>query len=190
MLAIPPTAVTRVRFEPPLPSIQRETRQHQSFGQVIKVHATYETPFWRDAGLSGTAFSPYEVVHEAYDNTNHDEARGTLVGFVSDLQADAVLALSAEERKEVHPVVALDLLRAEATTPLTYFESDWASEELGSGAYGSSFDIGGLTRFGADLREPVGPIQIGSSDVAGLGFQHVDGALRVGAELAGAILED
>ncbi|WP_217711439.1 aldehyde dehydrogenase family protein [Actinomadura sp. NAK00032] len=32
--------------------------------------ATSPTLFWRDAGLSGTAFSPYQVVHEAYDNTN------------------------------------------------------------------------------------------------------------------------
>jgi len=188
VLAIPPTAVTRVRFEPPLPSIQRETRQHQSFGQVIKVHATYETPFWRDAGLSGTAFSPYEVVHEAYDNTNHDEARGTLVGFVSDLQADAVLRLSATERRDVILSSLSTYFGPQAAAPLTYFESDWTSEELGSGAYGSSFDVGGLTRFGPRLREPVGPIQIGSSDVAGLGFQHVDGALRVGAELAAAII--
>ena len=188
VLAIPPTAVTRVRFEPPLPSIQRETRQHQSFGQVIKVHATYETPFWRDAGLSGTAFSPYEVVHEAYDNTNHDEPRGTLVGFVSDLQADAVLRLTANDRREVILSSLSTYFGDQAAAPLTYFESDWTSEELGSGAYGSSFDIGGLTRFGPRLREPVGPIQIGSSDVAGLGFQHVDGALRVGAELAAAIL--
>src|SRR5689334_9120039 len=160
VLAIPPTAVTRVRFEPPLPSIQRETRQHQSFGQVIKVHATYETPFWRDAGLSGTAFSPYEVVHEAYDNTNHDDPRGTLVGFVSDLQADAVLRLSADQRRQVILASLSAYFGPQVTRPLTYFESDWTSEELGSGAYGSSFDVGGLTRFGPRLREPVGPIQI------------------------------
>lgn len=190
VLAIPPTAVTRVRFEPPLPSIQREIRQHHSFGQVIKVHATYETPFWRDAGLSGTAFSPYEPVHEAYDNTNHDEARGTLVGFVSDLQADAALALDAEDRRALILASLETYFGPTAAAPLTYFESDWTSEELGSGAYGSSFDLGGLTRFGPRLREPAGPIQIGSSDVAGLGFQHVDGALRVGADLARNILDE
>lgn len=189
ILAIPPTAVTRVRFDPPLPSIQRETRQHQSFGMVIKVHATYETPFWREAGLSGTAFSPYQVVHEVYDNTNHDEARGTLVGFVSDLRADAVSALDADHRRDVIVSSLQAYFGPVAATPLTYFESDWTSEELGSGAYGSSFDVGGLTRFGPRLREPAGPIQIGSSDVAGLGFQHVDGALRVGADLARAIID-
>lgn len=190
ILAIPPTAVDRVRFEPPLPSIQREVRQHQSFGQVIKVHATYETPFWRDSGLSGTAFSPYLVVHEAYDNTNHGEERGTLVAFVSDLQADEVLRLDPDERRDTILASLAQYFGPAAEQPLTYFESDWTSEELGSGAYGSSFDLGGLTRFGPRLREPAGPISIGSSDVAGLGFQHVDGALRVGAELAAAVLSD
>lgn len=188
VIAVPPTAVGRIRFDPPLPSTQREARQHQSFGQVIKVHATYETPFWRDAGLSGTAFSPYLTVHEAYDNTNHDESRGTLVGFVSDEQADAVLALPADRRREIILSSLETYFGPAAAAPVTYFESDWTSEELGSGAYGSSFDIGGLTRFGPHLREPVGPIQIGSSDVAGLGFQHVDGALRVGSELARTII--
>ncbi|MET0931417.1 MAG: NAD(P)/FAD-dependent oxidoreductase [Aeromicrobium sp.] len=187
VLAVPPGAVSRLRFEPPLPSSQRETRQHHSFGQVIKVHATYEAPFWRDAGLSGTAFSPYLTVHEAYDNTNHDESRGTLVGFVSDEQADAMQALGADERRTRILASLGEYFGPAALDPVAYFESDWTSEELGSGAYGSSFDVGGLTRFGPALREPVGPIQIGSSDVAGLGFQHVDGALRVGAELARAI---
>lgn len=188
IVAVPPTAVTRIRFVPPLPTIQRETRQHQSFGQVIKVHATYETPFWREAGLSGTAFSPYLVVHEAYDNTNHGDDRGTLVGFVSDLQADEVLRLDADDRRDTILASLARYFGPQAQQPLTYFESDWTSEELGSGAYGASFDLGGMTRFGPRLREPAGPIQIGSSDVAGLGFQHVDGALRVGAELAANIL--
>ncbi len=189
VLAVPPTAVSRIRFEPPLPSIQRETRQHHSFGQVIKVHVTYEDPFWRADGLSGTAFSPYELVHEAYDNTNHDETRGTLVGFVSDQRADDVRELSAEERRAAILASLGHYYGDRALEPLSYFESDWTSEELGYGAYASSFDLGGLTRFGPHLREPIGPIQIGSSDVAGLGFQHVDGALRVGGEMAAAIIE-
>lgn len=189
VLAVPPTAVSRVRFDPPLPAIQRETRQHQSFGQVIKLHITYDTPFWRDAGLSGTAFSPYELVHEAYDNTNHDETRGTLVGFVSDLEADTVLALPADERRTLILGSLVRYFGPQAEQPLSYFESDWTSEELGSGAYGSSFDLGGLTRFGPELRKAVGPIHIGSSDVAGLGFQHVDGALRVGAQIARAVVD-
>ncbi len=80
--------------------------QHQSLGLVIKVHAVYPTPFWRDKGLSGTCFAANNLVQEIYDNTNYDpatgeeEARGTLVGFVSDEAADEMFTISAEERKE------------------------------------------------------------------------------------------
>ena len=184
VLAVPPTVVSRIRFEPALPSPQREAHQHQSFGLVTKLHITYDTPFWREAGLSGTVFSPYELVHEAYDNTNHGDSRGTLVGFVSDERADEVSRLDADARREAILASLAHYYGEQALTPTSYFESDWTSEELGQGAYATSFDLGGLTRFGPRLREPVGPIQIGSSDVAGLGFQHVDGALRVGGELA------
>jgi putrescine oxidase len=127
-------------------------------------------------------------VHEAYDNTNHGDSRGTLVGFVSDERADEVRRLGADERRDAILTSLSHYYGEEALAPSSYFESDWTSEELGQGAYATSFDLGGLTRFGPALREPVGPIQIGSSDVAGLGFQHVDGALRVGAEMAAAIV--
>lgn len=72
VMAVPPTLVNRVQYVPALPPVQAQMRQHQSFGLVLKLHITYETPFWRAAGLSGTAFSPYALVHEAYDNTNED----------------------------------------------------------------------------------------------------------------------
>lgn len=189
VVAVPPTAVSRIRFEPPLPSAQREARQHQSFGLVTKLHITYATPFWREAGLSGTVFSPYELVHEAYDNTNHGDSRGTLVGFVSDERVDELSRRSADERRAAVLESLAHYYGEQALSPTSYHESDWTSEELGQGAYATSFDLGGLTRYGAALRQPVGPIQFGSSDVAGLGFQHVDGALRVGAELAQHVLD-
>ncbi|WP_413098381.1 flavin monoamine oxidase family protein [Streptomyces sp. Inha503] len=64
VLAIPPTLVQRLRFAPALPAEHRQARQHLSFGQVTKVQALYQRPFWRADGLSGTGFRPYEFVHE------------------------------------------------------------------------------------------------------------------------------
>lgn len=188
VVAVPPTVVRRVRFTPELPAEHRIAREHQSFGLVVKVQAMYPTPFWREAGLDGTAFGPYELVHEAYDNTPDGEARGVLVGFVSDVNADAVGGLPEDERR----ARVLDSLATyygeQARHPIAYVESDWQHQELTGGAYGTSFDLGGLTRWGHVLRQPVGPIDFGSSDVAGHGFQHVDGAVRVGSEIAERIL--
>lgn len=164
--------------------------QHLSLGFVIKVHATYETPFWRHAGLSGTAFSPYQLVHEAYDNSNHGETQGTLVGFVSDEKADRAFELDPEERRARILDSLASYFGPAALTPTVYYESDWAAEEWTQGAYAASFDLGGLTRYGADQLTPVGPIRFGSSDLAGLGYQHVDGAIRMGHRLGAEVISE
>lgn len=189
VLALPPILINRISYDPPLPRRQQQLHQHLSMGFVIKVHAVYETPFWRAAGLSGTAFSPYELVHEAYDNTNHDDPRGTLVGFVSDEEADGVFSIAPEERKAKILESLSHYYGPDALNPVVYYESDWGSEEWTRGAYAASFDMGGLARYGSDLRAPVGPIHFSCSDMAGKGYQHVDGAIRVGREVAAEILE-
>jgi putrescine oxidase len=190
ILAHAPVLYNRISFVPPLPRRQHQMHQHISMGFVIKVHAVYDTPFWREQGLSGTAFSPYELSHEAYDNTNHGDERGTLVGFVSDRNADDVFTLSAEERKERILDSLSHYYGPEAKNPIVYYESDWGSEEWTRGAYAASFDLGGLHRYGADLRAAVGPIHFACSDMAGAGYQHVDGAIRMGRLVASNILED
>ncbi|UOQ90454.1 FAD-dependent oxidoreductase [Agromyces endophyticus] len=188
ILAVPPILYSRISYEPPLPRRQHQLHQHLSMGFVIKVHAVYETPFWRARGLSGTAFSPYELCHEAYDNTNHGDSRGTLVGFVSDEEADGVFTLSAEERKAKILESLSHYYGPEALNPVVYYESDWGSEEWTRGAYAASFDMGGLARYGADLRKNVGPIHFACSDMAGKGYQHVDGAIRMGRLVAEQII--
>ncbi|MFJ4220435.1 flavin monoamine oxidase family protein [Curtobacterium luteum] len=190
LVAVPPPLYSRISYEPPLPRRQHQLHQHLSMGFVIKLHAVYDRPFWRGAGLSGTAFSPYELVHEAYDNSMYGSEQGTLVGFVSDQHADDVFALSAEDRK----ARVLDSLAHyygdEARRPVVYYESDWGTEEWTRGAYAASFDLGGLVRYGADQRAAVGPLRFASSDLAGHGYQHVDGAVRIGREVAAEILAD
>ncbi len=190
IIALAPNLYSRISYVPALPRLQHQMHQHLSMGFVIKVHAVYETPFWRDKGLSGTAFSPYELSHEAYDNTNHGDTRGTLVGFVSDQTADDLFRLSAEERKERILESLSHYYGPEAKDPVVYYESDWGSEEWTRGAYAASFDLGGLSRYGADLRTPVGPIHFACSDLAGAGYQHVDGAIRMGREAAARIIEE
>ena len=190
ILALAPNLYTRISFAPALPRLQHQMHQHISMGFVIKVHAVYDRPFWREQGLSGTAFSPYELSHEAYDNTNHGDERGTLVGFVSDQRADEVFRVSAQERKERILESLSHYYGPDAKNPIVYYESDWGSEEWTRGAYAASFDLGGLHRYGADLREPVGPISFACSDLAGAGYQHVDGAIRMGRLVASQIIEE
>ena len=187
ILAVPPTLVSRIHFSPALPPVHQQWRQHQSFGHVIKVQATYNTAFWRDLGLSGTAFSPYQVVHEAYDNTGFGDQRGTLVGFVSDATADRLRLLGADSRRSEILASFVRYFGPPAADPIAYHESDWFADDWTGGAYATSFAIGGIVRYGSHVAEAVGPMHFGSSDVAGEGFQHVDGAIRMGHGLAARI---
>jgi len=188
VLAVPPTVVRRIRFTPEMPAEHRMAREHQSFGLVIKVQLVYPTPFWRAAGLSGTGFAPYQPMHEVYDNTPEGDERGFLVGFVAGLNADELGRLDPDERRTRILASVATYFGEQALEPVVYHESDWQHQELTGGAYGTSFDLGSLTRYGAKLREPMGSVDFGSSDVAGLGFQHVDGAIRVGQEIAARLI--
>jgi putrescine oxidase len=189
VVAVPPNLYTRIGFEPPLPRRQHQLHQHLSLGLVIKVHAVYETPFWREQGLSGTCFGATALVQEVYDNTNHEDPRGTLVGFVSDERADALYELPEQERREAVLASVAEYLGPRALEPVVYYESDWASEEWTRGAYAASYDLGGLSRFGRHQATPVGRIHWACSDIAAEGYQHVDGALRSGSAAAAAVLD-
>ncbi|WP_442544210.1 flavin monoamine oxidase family protein [Arthrobacter sp. KN11-1C] len=188
IMAVPPNLYSRVSFNPPLPRRQHQMHQHQSLGLVIKVHAVYSTPFWREDGLSGTGFGADALVQEVYDNTNHGDARGTLVGFISDEKADAVFELSAEDRKKKVLESIASFLGDKALDAEVYYESDWGSEEWTRGAYAASYDLGGLHRYGKDQHANVGPIYWSSSDLAAEGYQHVDGAVRMGQATAARIV--
>jgi putrescine oxidase len=188
IVAVPAHLVSRIDFEPALPPVKQQAYQHLSSGQVIKVQAWYDQAFWRAAGLSGTAFSPYQAVHEVYDNTVPDDTGGTLVGFVSDRVADRLYGLGAEERRaEVLGSFAAYFGEA-AQSPRLYFESDWVNERYTRGAYGASFDLGGTVRYGEASKAAVGRIRFASSDIADIGFTHIEGAIRMGEAAADSIL--
>ncbi|MDO4253452.1 MAG: NAD(P)/FAD-dependent oxidoreductase [Rothia sp. (in: high G+C Gram-positive bacteria)] len=195
VMAVPPNLYNRVSYVPALDRRQHQMHQHQSLGLVIKVHAVYETPFWRENGLSGTSFACENLVQEIYDNTNYDpatgqeEKHGTLVGFVSDEKADYMFTLSAEERKRAILESMAEMLGEQTLNPIRYYESDWGAEEWTRGAYATSFDLGGLSRYGAYQADPVGPIYWSCADLAGEGYQHIDGAVRMGEKTAVMISE-
>lgn len=189
IVAVPPHLVTKIEFEPQLPPLSRLSRDEQTIGTVMKINVIYPTAFWREEGLSGSAFCPYLIVHEVYDNSNDDlsDGMGILVGFVSDVNLNPLLQLSPDDRRETVLEAISTYFGEAALQPLEYSESPWLDEQWTGGAYGTSFGMGGLTRFGPHINEEVGPLQFGTSDVPGPGYLHVDGAIRTGERLAASI---
>ena len=55
VVAVPPALRGRIDYRPALPAVQDGLSQRMPMGAVIKCHAIYDSPFWREAGLNGRA---------------------------------------------------------------------------------------------------------------------------------------
>lgn len=188
IVAVPPNLTGAIRWQPALPAWRMRGEQAVSQGSVIKALAVYDHPFWREDGLAGEGFAPYELVREVYDNSPPSGEPGVLLAFLAGERYEAAAQLTAEERRGA----VLDGFGAffgdEARRAVDYIEVDWSAEEWTRGAYSATFEVGGLSRFGADLRRPIGPIHWACTDIAGVGNMHMDGAILSGRAAAEAIL--
>src|SRR5206468_5538126 len=82
ILAVPPVIAGRIGYRPAMPGWRNQLTQRVPMGSVIKVHALYQEPFWRDEGLSGFVVSDSGPVRVVYDNSPEDGSPGVLVGFI------------------------------------------------------------------------------------------------------------
>ncbi len=189
ILAVPPNLSAAIRFQPALPAWRLRLEQALSQGSVTKILAVYEQPFWREEGLSGQGFAPYQLVRELYDNSPPSASAGVLCTFLAGEVAERVGRMDPGPRREAVLEGMASYVGARAQRPVDYIETEWSGQEWTRGAYGTSFGVGGLTRFGEDLRRPIGPIHWACTDIAGVGHIHMEGATRSGAHAAEACLE-
>jgi putrescine oxidase len=189
VVATPPNLVGAIRFDPALPSWRQQLQAAMSQGAVIKVLAVYDEPFWRADGLSGQGFAPYQLVRELYDNSPPAGTPGVLVTFLAGENADRTRHWSPAERRQAVLDGFASYLGPGALEAADVIELDWSAEEWTGGAYSATFGVGGLTRFGPDLRRPIGPIHWACTDISGVGNMHMEGAIRSGKDAAAAILD-
>lgn len=86
-----------VDFSPSLPDELTDiaSQTHTWMAESIKVAITFEEPFWRKPGSSGTIFSNVGPVSEMYDHSG--DKRFALKGFMD----DAYHSVSREQRKQL-----------------------------------------------------------------------------------------
>ena len=188
IVAVPPNVAGLIRFEPSLPAWRMRLHQAMTQGDVIKVLAVYDEPFWRAAGLAGEGFAPYQLVREVYDNTPPAGRPGVLCTFLAGERARAAERLDKDERDSLVLEGLASFFGPRALDALEVIERDWSQEEWTRGAYAATFGIGGLSRHGPDLTRPVGPIHWACTDLAGVGHMHMEGAIRSGRAAARAVL--
>ena len=184
VVAIPPTMSSRIDYSPLLPYKRRGLEQRMPMGTVIKCFLAYETPFWREAGLSGEAYNPKADFALFYDATAPGNQHGVLSGFFDGGPAQAWADRTEAERRERVIADVSTLLGKKAKDPIDYVEQNWPREPWSIGGYTSIPGPGTLTHFGEALREPVGRIHWAGTETAEHWSGYVEGALRAGERAA------
>jgi len=188
IVTLPPALAGRLRYAPPMPSRRDALTQQVPMGSVIKVQVAYETPFWRDDGLSGSALSFDDELSIALDNSPPDGSCGVLVGFFEGAHAREVAELPAETRRGLAIGTLTRLFGSKAGDVVEYVERDWMAEEYTRGCYGGRFGAGVWTQNGRALSAPVGRIHWAGAESADVWNGYMDGAARSGQRAASAVL--
>lgn len=184
IVTLPPTLAGRLEYSPPLPSWRDQLTQRLPAGSVIKVYCVYDTPFWREDGLTGQAASDTGPVKVTFDNSPPSGDPGILVGFLEGNDGREWARRSLEDRRDAVIECFARYFGAAARTPIEYLERDWMAEEFSRGCYGAHFTPGVWTAFGPALREPIGRIHWAGAECSPVWNGYMEGAVRSGERTA------
>lgn len=189
IVAIPPTLAGRIEYEPALPGTRDQLTQRMPAGSVIKFHVVYDTPWWRDDGLSGQVLGIGGPIDVTFDCSPPDLSRGVITGFFEGAQAISASADGEEGRRNTVLSVLITAFGERAGAPLAYIDRDWSAEPFTRGCYGAHMPPGAWTQLGPALREPVGAVHWAGTETATQWLGYIDGAIESGERAAAEVLE-
>src|SRR4051812_28334178 len=187
IVAIPPTLAGRIVYDPPLPSARDQYMQHSPQGRLIKVEARYDTPFWRDAGLTGAVVSDTGPGKICYDVTPSDNSMGGLLAFVG---GDAARQWGDDHAKLKAAVVAqfVEFFGPPAGAPREVVVQDWNDEIWSRGAPVHLLGPGALTQDRDAIWAPIGRLHWAGTETATYWHGYMDGAITSGRRAADEVL--
>lgn len=188
VVTLPPTLAGRLDFDPPLPSWRDQLTQRLPAGSVIKVHAVYPRPFWRDAGLNGQAASDRGPVKVTFDNSPPSGTPGVLMGFLEGGDARVWARRPEADRRAAVLECFVRYFGEAAAEPLDYVERDWMAEPFSRGCYGAHFTPGVWTAYGPALRESIGRLHWAGAECSPVWNGYMEGAVRSGEATAHDLL--
>lgn len=188
VIAMPPSMAARIVYEPGLPAARDQLMQRYAMGWLIKCEAVYDRPFWREQGLTGGAVSDIGPAKLAYDVSPPDGSPGVLLGFVG---GDEARLWGARPQEALRAAVIENFVAyfgEQARAVREFYIQDWAGEVWNRGGPIAFGGPGTLTGYGPALREPVGRIHWGGTEVADYWHGFMDGAVRAGEQVAKAVI--
>ena len=184
VIALPPrlTAAT-ILFTPDLPEdlTQAMLKTGTWMAGQAKFYALYRAPFWREAGLSGQAFSEHGPLGEIHDGSNRNVATPYgLTGFVG------IPAVQRQQYTHLNTAIR-DQLAAlfgpPAADPLELWVQDWAREPFTATPYDQPPMVTHPVYHPPAGRSAIwdGAVHFAGTETADLHGGYLEGALRAAA---------
>jgi len=189
IVTAPPALAGRIDYDPVMPPLRDHLTTRAPMGSVIKVHAVYETPWWREDGLSGRVVSDTGPIKVVFDNSPPEGKPGLLMGFIEGGDGRRLANIDAGERRKIALDCFVRYFGDRAAKPLDYIEGNWPVEQWSRGCYGAVFPAGTLVSAGEALRQPVGRIHWAGTETSEVFCGYIDGAVRSGERVAAEVLE-
>ncbi len=189
VVAMMPSDVLRIRFEPELPP----DKLALAVGwarlprlPIVKLSVIYESPFWRAMGRNGAMQSDRAPLQLVFDNSPEDGSLGVLSCFMSVAEAPEFAHREAREAKVLEQLARY--FGKGALEPIGYVEKDWATDPFSTGCI-TPLTPGILSESGPALRRPTGRIHWAGTETAEAWCGYMDGAVRSGERVGAEVFE-
>jgi monoamine oxidase len=190
VVAMEPNLISAIEFDPPLPADRSLLQTRWLANPGAKYFVVYESPWWKDEGLSGFALGG-EFALISTDISPYDTDEGILGGMIFPAAGSpASAAKLLQDPDQAREAVLADLERAfgpKARECKEVHVFDWNGDRWSRGAGGFALGPGALTGLGQSLREPVGPI-FWAGEASGTG-DYMEAAASAGKAAAEAVGE-
>jgi monoamine oxidase len=190
IVAVPPALARRIHYAPALPADRRALAREMPQGTLLKVTAVYDRPFWREAGLNGTAVSLNGPVNACFDDSPPDGSPGVLFGFVGGDEARRYRSQSKADRRAAVLKNFADYFGQAALNARRFFDTDWPGARWSRGGPVGIAKPGLLLAHGRALRDTVGPIHWAGTETSNYWNGYMDGAVRSGIRAAREVIDE
>ena len=182
---VPTNSLLKIKFNPPLPTVQREAAEKLIYARICKNSVLYEKRFWKDENFSMVS----DVTSHFYFHSTQNQAgkEGILTSYAIGEKADVLASQSDERRMKI---ITNDLIDFDKDAPKLakgIASYAWQRDKYTDGAYalyrpGQWFGIRPI------LQKPHGKILFAGEHLADWqGF--MEGAIETGEAAAASLIK-
>lgn len=186
IVTVPPAMRANIAFEPGLPEQISGLTETWRMGELSKAFVAYDTPFWREDGLSGEALTDTGQAFITFDVSPGPDGPGILMVFCDPRVFDG-FSESERRRRVIEKIV--DLFGPKAAAPIDYADHRWGREAFCPGGPNPAVGPFATTTYGPALTEPHGRVEWAGTETAGEWAGCMNGAVLTGQRAAERVLK-